>query len=124
MVCCELTSNEPVFSTSKSVKLFSLSYTVIDDKVLLGAVFNGEEFEWLDGHLVRDTFNSWADGQPSGNGDCMGYSKDHSLNWEDFQCDDYIVSDLTVGFICEEPSSGGTTATGKIILNNTERITQ
>ena len=35
----------------------------------------------------------------------MGYSDDHDLQWDDFQCDSYISSGLRVGFMCEQTIS-------------------
>ena len=31
----------------------------------------------------------------------MGYSDEHNLQWDDFQCDNYFPSSLDVGCICE-----------------------
>ena len=51
---------------------------------------------------VQLRFESWGNNQPSGNGECMGYSENHDLQWDDFQCESYVSSGLTVGFMCEQ----------------------
>ena len=55
--------------------------------------------EWL-----NYRYEAWADNQPSGNGDCMGYSAEHSLYWDDIPCEDYTGSGLLVGFLCQNQS--------------------
>ena len=47
------------------------------------------------------SFSDWADDQPDGNGECMGYSEQDNLKWNDFECDNFAASELWVGFICE-----------------------
>lgn len=34
----------------------------------------------------------------------MGYNVEDSLLWHDFQCENFISSDLIVSFICEGPA--------------------
>ena len=52
----------------------------------------------------------------------MGYSRQHNLTWDDFQCDGFFAEDLNVGFICESNTTEGKLETSKnfIILRPTK----
>ena len=54
-------------------------------------------------HFLVDIFrfDNWDENQPSGNGECMGYSAEHNYEWDDFQCNNYVTEDWRVSYLCE-----------------------
>ena len=54
------------------------------------------------------SYDDWAEGKPSNEGSCMGYSAAHDLFWEDFACEGYIEADWHVAYLCEQQAASTT----------------
>ena len=51
--------------------------------------------------IAHFRFNNWAEGQPGGEDECMGYSDEHEFLWDDFQCDNNVEPFYIYAYICE-----------------------